>query len=172
VQKHAYTIKHAIRINASAQTVWRHITDVDITAFRHPLYFSLLGIPQPLRAEISEPGVGGTRTAFFANQRHFSQVITHWQPDEHYAFTFHADPGFRVAYVLDLADGPFQMKAGAYRLTPNQDGVCLSLCSRYELKGIIGAGLYLPVRLVLSLFQRYLLRGIKANAESASRKPA
>jgi hypothetical protein len=158
-------IEHSIHINASAESVWRHITEVDIASFRHPMYFSLLGIPKPLRAEVVEPGVGGARIAFFSNGLRFSQEITAWQPYTQYAFTFRADPGFRVAYFLDLSDGPFRMKAGAYRIAPSQGGVRLSLSSQYELYGRAGACLRLPVRLVLDLFQRYLLRGIKVNAE-------
>lgn len=163
--KASYTIEHSIPINASAPSVWQHITEVDIASFRHPAYFSLLGIPKPLRAEVIEPGVGGTRTAFFANGLRFSQEITAWQPFERYAFTFRADPGFRVGYLLDLSDGPFQMKAGTYRIIPGQTGVSLSLSSEYELEGLVGLLLRVPVRLVLALFQRYLLRRIKANAE-------
>jgi hypothetical protein len=163
--KKQHTIEHSLQINASAEAVWQHITEVDIASFQHPAYFALLGIPKPLRAEIAEPGVGGARTAFFSNGRRFSQQITEWQPPERYAFTFRADPGFRVGYVLDLSDGPFRMTAGAYRITPGQAGVCLSLSSRYELDGLVGLCLSIPVRLVLALFQRYLLRGIKANAE-------
>lgn len=122
-----HTIEHSTQINASAETVWQHITEVDIASFRHPAYFSLLGIPKPLRAHLDEPGVGGARIAYFSNKRHFSQEITEWQPFERYAFTFQADPGFRVAYVLDLADGPFQMKAGAIALRrPTMGCNCLS----------------------------------------------
>jgi hypothetical protein len=163
--KEQHTIEYSIHINASAECVWQHITEVDIASFRHPMYFSLLGIPKPLRAEVVEPGVGGARTAFFSNRLCFSQKITEWQPYERYAFTFRADPGFRVAYFLDLSDGPFRMKTGAYRIAPSQGGVRLSLSSQYELYGIAGACLRMPVRFVLNLFQRYLLKGIKANAE-------
>jgi hypothetical protein len=141
------------------------VTEVDIAAFRHPPYLALLGIPKPLRAEVVAPGVGGARTAFFSDGRRFTQEITEWRPYERYAFTFQADPGFRVAWFLDLSDGPFRMSSGAYRLVSVPDGVRLSLSSRYELRGLAGAGLCVPVWLVMALFQRYLLRGIKANAE-------
>jgi hypothetical protein len=163
-----HTIEHSIHINAPAETVWRHITEVDIAAFHHPAYLAWLDIPKPLRAEITATGVGGVRTAYFANGLRFTQQITAWQPCAHYAFTFRPDPGFRVAYLLDLSDSPFQMKSGAYHLAPAHHGVNLTLMSWYELRGFFGACLSLPVRLVLSLFQRYLLRGIKANAERES----
>lgn len=171
-RKKQYTIEHAIQIKATAVSVWQHITQVDIASFRHPFYFSLLGIPQPLRAEVTRSGVGGARTAYFGNGLRFTQEITEWQPPQRYDFTFRADPGFRVAYLLDLSDGPFQMKAGSYRILPGKDGVQLALASRYELNGIVGLSLRLPVRLVLELFQRYLLRSIKANAEREERSQA
>lgn len=158
-------IEHVIQIHASAAVVWRHVTEVDIASFHHPAYFSLLGIPKPLRAEITKSGVGGRRVAYFDNGRTFTQKITAWQPHTQYDFTFKADPGFRVGYLLNLSDGPFQMKAGSYNLVPDQHGVQLTLTSWYELRGFWGWCLALPVRLVLDLFQRYLLRGIKANAE-------
>lgn len=160
-----YRIEHSTNIQASAEIVWQHVTEVDIASFRHPAYFTLLGIPKPLRAEVTQPGVGGRRVAFFDNGRTFTQKITTWQPHTQYDFTFRADPGFRVGYLLDLSEGPFQMKAGSYRIVPEEDGVRLFLVSQYELRGFFGWCLAIPVRLVLDLFQRYLLRGIKANAE-------
>lgn len=105
------------------------------------------------------------RKAFFSNGLCFSQVITEWQPHERYSFTFRPDPGFRAAYILDLSSGPFQMKAGSYHIIPRQHGVSLSLTSLYELRSFFRAGLFVPVRVVMIQFQRYLLSGIKANAE-------
>jgi hypothetical protein len=57
------------------------------------------------------------------------------------------------------------MVAGAYTISPLDRGVRLLLSSRYELRGVGGLCVALPVRLSLDLFQRSLLRGIKANAE-------
>lgn len=160
-----HRIEHSASIHAPAAIVWNHITEVDIASFDHPPYLALLGIPKPLRAEVTKPGVGGRRTAYFANGRCFTQEITIWQPYEQYDFTFHADPGFRVGYLLDLSDGPFQMIAGSYSIVPDKHSVKLFLASEYALRGFFGWCLAIPVWLVLHLFQRYLLRGIKANAE-------
>jgi hypothetical protein len=160
-----HSIEHSVNVAASAEDVWQQVTQVDIASFRHPAYLSILGIPKPLRAEVLRPDVGGVRIAFFSNNRRFSQEITHWQPPERYAFTFTADPGFRVAYCLDLFDGPFRMVAGSYRLRRTALGTDLTLSSQYELYGVLGACLRIPVRLVLQRFQAYLLRGLKRNAE-------
>lgn len=163
-----YSIEQAVAVAASPEAIWREVTEVDIAAFDHPAYLAILGIPKPLRADVLRPGVGGVRVAHFSNGRRFSQEITEWRPPERYAFTFRADPGFRVGYVLDLAEGPFRMVAGAYRIEPNSRGARLALSSEYELRGPAGALLRLPVRLVLYLFQAYLLRGIRSNAERGS----
>jgi len=162
-----HSIEHSVTVAAVPERVWREVTQVDIASFRHPAYLSLLGIPKPLRAEVLRPGVGGVRVAFFSNQLRFSQEITQWQPYERYAFTFKPDAGFRVAYCLDLSDGPFRMLAGAYQLSVTEAGTRLSLSSEYELRGVAGSCLRAPVRLVLHLFQTYLLRGIRTNAELA-----
>lgn len=160
-----YWIEHKIFVQAPAEIVWRHVTEVDIASFRHPAYLSLLGIPKPLRAEITKSGVGGRRVAYFDNGRTFTQKITAWEPPIQYDITFKADPGFRAGYLLDLSAGPFQMVSGSYRMALTETGVTVSLASQYKLRGFWGWLLYLPVRVVLDLFQRYLLRGIKANAE-------
>lgn len=165
-----YQIEHSAQIAAPPATVWQEVTQVDIAAFPHPAYLSLLGIPKPLRADLLRPGAGGVRVAHFSNQRRFSQEITEWRPPERYAFTFAAEPGFRVAYILDLATGPFRMIAGAYSLRPVGRDTALTLSSEYELRGLRGACLYGPVRIVLHLFQGYLLRGIRANAEGAAQQ--
>lgn len=164
-----YSIEQSVSISASVESVWREVTEVDIASFRHPIYLSILGIPKPLRAEVQEPGVGGVRIAYFSNDLRFSQVITEWRPSERYTFTFKADPGFRVAYLLNLSNGPFRMIAGAYRIARTDTGAMLTLSSQYELRGVIGLCLSVPVRSVLRVFQTYLLRGIQANSERCDR---
>jgi hypothetical protein len=133
--------------------VWKHITEVDIASFQHPGYLAAIGVPKPLRAEIVASGVGGSRVAYFSGGRRFSQRITDWSPPSKYAFTFHADPGFRVGFLLDLAEGPFQMLSGAYNIERTTTGVRLTLSSAYALMGIVGFILAAPVTLVLHLFQ-------------------
>ena len=160
-----HRLHHQIHIQATPDIVWDQVIDVDIAAFDHPRYFVLLDIPKPLRAEVQQRGVGGRRVAHFAGGHRFSQLITAWEPNRHYAFTFSASPGFRVAYLLDLASGPFRMAGGSYVIEREGGGVRLTLTSDYELHGLVGRLLFPPVRLTLELFQRYLLRGIKANSE-------
>ena len=150
-------IAHTQYIQASSSCVWRHITEVDIASFPHSLWLSVLGIPKPLRAEILQSGVGGSRVAYFGNGKRFSQDITVWEPHKEYCFEFHPDEGFGVGYILDLATGPFQMSSGRYTISVEKEGVLLELQSTYQLLGLFGYILQIPVYLTLCGFQKYLL---------------
>jgi hypothetical protein len=159
------TIESSVNVRAPARVVWNEVTKVDIASFRHPLYFRALGIPKPLSANVVTAGVGGDRVAHFSNGRRFSQQITDWIPNARYAFTFCPDPGFRVGWLFDLNRGPFRLLSGAYRLEQYDSGIALTLTTCYQLSGPAGAILRLPVKTVLHLFQKYLLSGIRRNAE-------
>jgi hypothetical protein len=156
---------YAVAVDATPECVWKHITEVDVASFHHPSYLKVLDIPKPTRAELVHSGERRKRIAYFENGKRFTQNVTAWAPCEEFSFTFEADPGFRVGFVLDLASGPFRMKSGSYTIEPAASGVRLQLTSTYELRGVCGLCLCVPVRLVLGRFQRYLLNGIKQNAE-------
>jgi hypothetical protein len=160
-----YVLEASIVVRAPADLLWKEVTEVDIASFRHPLYLRALGVPKPLNATVVASGVGGARIAHFSNGRSFSQAITEWEPNVYFGFTFHADPGFRVGWLLDLGSGPFCMRSGAYRFRPADSGIELTLVTRYSLRGVAGACLKLPVGLILRIFQRYFLAGIRRNAE-------
>jgi len=163
----ARVLTSACWIRASLAEVWEQITEVDIAAIPHAWWLPVLGIPRPLRADVLEPGVGGQRVAHFEGGRRFTQEITEWRPSERFGFTFHASADFVVGHVLNLSTGPFRMKAGRYTLEQKGEGVELTLSSDYVLHGVVGVLLRLPVILTLWAFQRYLLGGIRANAERA-----
>jgi hypothetical protein len=160
-----HVIESAVFVRASAERLWREVTLVDIASFRHPAYLRALGIPKPLRASVLAERVGGARVAYFSNGLRFAQEITEWTPCRSYGFTFSADRGFRVGWVLDLSAGPFRLRSGRYLLDLRDDGIELTLTTRYCLSGVAGAVLRFPVALVLRLFQKYLLSGIRKNAE-------
>ena len=159
-------IESCVEVEAPAAYVWKAVTEVDIASFAHPLSMRLLGVPKPLKANVIRAGVGGARVAYFSNGLRFTQEITEWLPDVHYAFTFHADAGFKVGWLLDLGTGPFRLQSGAYLLSARDSRTRLTLTTHYVLSGVAGFVLWLPVALVLFIFQRYLLGGIRKNAES------
>lgn len=155
----------SVEIAAPARFVWKEVTEVDIASFQHPLSMRLLGVPKPLRAKVISEGVGGARVAYFSNGLRFTQQISEWIPDVRYAFSFNADAGFKVGWLLDLSTGPFRLQSGAYQLTGGDIHTRLTLETQYTVSGIFGWALRLPVALVLFIFQRYLLAGIRKNAE-------
>jgi hypothetical protein len=158
------TISSQIQISGDRQTIWEKITNVQIEEFSHPAIFQLLDIPKPLKAEIIADGVGGRRIAYFDNKKRFVQEILIWNPFTEYSFSFNPENGFRVAYFFDLSNGVFQIPTGSYYLSENGH-VTLELQTTYSIHKYLFVLLYLPVTIVLKLFQRFLLTSIKKNSE-------
>lgn len=157
-----------ITIQASPVEIWNEITNVKIEAFKFPRIYSLLGIPKPLSAEVKKEGVGGYRVATFSNGAEFHQDILEWDLHKKYRFRFNPTSNFKVGYIMNLAKGPFEIVTGGYDLYQDEKSVRLVLSSNYTLHGVVGKLMHLPYRLVVYLFQIYLLKGIKKN--SANRK--
>lgn len=155
-----------IWVEVPAETVWTHITRVQIEQFDDLLIFRLLDIPKPVRAEIAQPGEGGQRIAYFANGKRFNQQILTWNKLKTYAFTFEPEPNFRVGWLFDLADGPFQLTSGAYYLQNSANNTKLTLETTYQIADRWQWVLGWPIRLVLKQFQRYLLQSIKQISEN------
>lgn len=158
------TLSSSTRILATPERVWRNITNVRIDSSVPPRVFTLLGIPKPLHAELFEEPPERRRVAYFSNGKRFSQEITSWRPLEGYAFTFRADTGFKVAFVLDLSRGPFQLVSGEYHMVHNGGGIEVTLISTYFVRGLMRP-LSIPIAIVMRAFQRYLLSSIKKSCE-------
>lgn len=159
------SIQSDISINAQSQKIWDNITNVKIEEFSDPFIFKLLDIPKPLSAEVISEGEGGTRIACFTDGKRFMQKILVWRPLQEYSFSFNPEKGFRVGYFFDLSEGVFGILNGAYYLTRNADLTNLKLVTTYSLDRRIYFLFNIPVRLILKIFQRYLLRSIKRNTE-------
>jgi hypothetical protein len=159
------TLSSAIRISATPETVWRNITNVRIDSSVPPRLFTMLGIPKPLHAELFEEPPERRRVAYFENGKRFSQEITSWKPLESYAFTFRADRGFKVAFLLDLSSGPFRLVSGEYHMAGGDNGIKLTLTSTYFVGRFMWL-LSLPIAMVMRAFQRYLLSAIKKSCEA------
>lgn len=153
-----------IKIRADRQTIWDKITNVQIAEFSHPTIFRVFDIPKPLKAEIISDGVGGQRIAYFDNKKRFVQEILVWKPLTQYSFSFNPERGFRVAYFFDLSNGVFQIPTGSYYLSENGQ-VTLELQTTYSIHKYLFILFYVPVTIVLKLFQRFLLTSIKKNSE-------
>jgi hypothetical protein len=158
-------IQSDISIVAKPTTVWDNITNVKIDNFSDPFIFKLLNIPKPLSAEIINKGEGGTRIAYFNTGKRFIQQILVWKPLQEYTFSFNPEKGFRVGYFFDISDGVFRIDSGQYILTCNSNLTILKLVTTYSINRRWHFLLNMPVRLILKIFQRYLLASIKKNTE-------
>ena len=159
------SIESSILIEAPIEVVWENITDVKIEEFSDPFLFKLLNIPKPLKAEIVAEGKGGKRIAYFSSGKKFNQEILEWELHKRYAFSFNRDKGFKVGYLLDISDGVFQIKTGAYTLEQKNDSVVeLKLSTDFSLHRYVYPFFIIPVYIVLRVFQRYLLTSIRKNS--------
>ena len=154
-----------IKINGRPEKIWDNITNVKIEQFSDPLIFKLLDIPKPLRAEIISEGEGGSRIAYFDTGKRFMQKILVWKPLKEYSFSFNPEKGFRVCYLFELSEGVFRIPSGAYFLTTDPNSTNLKLVTTYSIDKRLYIFCNLPVRLILKIFQRYLLTSIKKNSE-------
>ena len=159
-------LESQIIIFAPAEKVWKNITNVNIENFAEPWFFRLLDIPKPLKAEVTQNGRGGKRIAYFENGKRFIQEIKVWNYPDEYSFTFNPENGFKVGYIFDLSSGVFRMLSGKYILVPQENGILLTLKSRYSIERKLNWLLGLPIYFVLLIFQKYLLESIKKNSES------
>lgn len=145
--------------------VWQQITNVDIHDFEHPRYFRFLGIPNPLRAEVIDSGIGGQRIAYFDTGKRFVQRISVWNPPRDYAFSFNPEKGFKVAFFFDISDGIVQIATGSYRVEDAGEITRIRLGTEYSIDRRVDPLLALPVRVVLRGFQRFLLAAIVRNSQ-------
>ncbi|KAB1160476.1 hypothetical protein F7018_00950 [Tenacibaculum aiptasiae] len=158
-------ICNEITLNSSPEQIWKEITDVMVNKFPYPIFLSILGVPKPVSAKVIKEGVGGYRVAHFSNDAEFQQEILEWDLHKKYRFSFNASDNFKVGHVMNLSNGPFEIKTGGYQLTRKSNGVLLELSSNYKLKGFIGFILHLPFRFVTYKFQKHLLKAIKTNCK-------
>jgi hypothetical protein len=159
------SIHSDIDIHGQPSIIWDNITNVKIEQFSDPLLFKILNIPKPLKAEIISAGEGGSRIAYFATGKRFMQKILIWEPLKEYAFSFNPEKGFRVCYFFELSEGVFRIPGGAYFLVNNTNATNLKLVTTYSIDRRLYFFLNLHVRLILKVFQRYLLTSIKKNSE-------
>ena len=89
-----------------------------------------------------------------------------WDKPKQYSFSFQPETGFKVGYIFDLSEGLFKILTGSYYLLQKSDGVILTLETTYSIHKKVYPIFNLPIRLVLKLFQNYLLTSIKMNSEN------
>lgn len=131
------TVDTSIVVDAPAAVIWANIVDVPTIgmAEQRPSPFHWMGLPRPLRAEMTYPGADRVRYGYFEQGLVFQEKIVTWTEEEQLAFTIDRDPSAQVPPRLLQIDGPyFEVLDGFYRLEPLSDGaIRLHLSSRHQL---------------------------------------
>jgi hypothetical protein len=133
-------VETSVRIDADADTVFRNLAEVSEIRSdeqRHG-FFQSIGIPRPLQATLSRPGVGAVRDARFVEGIRFRETVTRYEPGKSLAFTIAVDPASIAPGTLDehvRVGGPyFDAEYGEFRIEPQPaGGVLLHLLSRHRV---------------------------------------
>lgn len=133
-------VETSVRIEADAATVFRHLAEVsEIHAEEQSHgFFQRIGIPRPLEATLSYPGVGAVRDARFVEGIRFRETITRFEPDRSLAFTIAVDPASIAPGTLDehvrVGGRYFDAEYGEFRIESlPSGGVILHLLSRHRI---------------------------------------
>ena len=164
-------VETQIRIAASPEVVWEQIVRVpEIQPHERRLtFFQLLGIPQPLMAEMQFEGAGELRYSIYENGMAFNEEVLVWQPGDTLSFSIKPDPVIALPMPFNEIDGTFfAMVDGTYRIEPLAgSGVILHLSSTHRLSTSFNAYGGLWTDFILRDLQQYILEIIQRRAEAA-----
>ncbi|MCA9994842.1 MAG: hypothetical protein KDE56_03775 [Anaerolineales bacterium] len=159
-----------IHINATPDEVWQQIIRVpQITpAEQRRTLFHLLGVPQPLEAQLVSEGVGGQRYGLFAGGLLFDERITAWEPARHIAFNITPRHTANTELPLRQIGGQvYDIRSAAYTIEPLADGgVMLHLDGTYSLTSHFNGYGRLWMDVIMRDFQNYVLQTVQQRAEA------
>jgi hypothetical protein len=121
-----YEIQNHIEINATPDTIWSQIGNVQEIE-KHELPFSitsLIGIPSPVSAQMNGLEVGSIRVSRWEKNVVFKEVITAVAEEKLMAYDFDIDPDLIPDDSLDkhvkLGGDYFSPVSGKYEIIPSQ----------------------------------------------------
>jgi hypothetical protein len=164
-------VTNTIRINATAQTVWKKIVRVEkITEPQESVFFAL-GFPRPIEAVLSGDGIGQTRLATFERGLQFVETVTDWKQDEKLGFTIKADPKMTPLTTLDehvtVGGAFFDVMSGTYEIRKaNEREVDLVLYSEHRISTHFNFYSRIWSDFLMSEIQQNILKVIKGRAEA------
>ena len=168
------TVRSAIDIQASPETVWALIRSVRSIEPRenHFSWSHFIGFPRPVEATLNGRGIGGVRHATFEGGVEFTETITSWEEPRDLAFTIKANTDSIPPETLDehvTIGGPyFDVLDGHYEIEPLGVGsVRLHLSSRHRLSTRINVYSGAWTDFIMGDIQTYILGIIKNRAERA-----
>jgi hypothetical protein len=165
------TVETQIVIQAGPEGVWDNL--VAVPPIRpeehHFTVFNLLGLPWPVEATLSQPGLEGVRRASYDNGLAILEPVTVWEPYRHYAFGVQLDPTVAPPPPFEQVGGKyFEVQRVRFRLETAETGVTvLHLQSQYRLSTRLNFYGGWWIDFLLGDLQDYILGVIKARAEAS-----
>ncbi|MGH9878567.1 MAG: hypothetical protein ACRD5H_13090, partial [Nitrososphaerales archaeon] len=164
-------VENQIIINAPANRVWENIISIPYINVENQDFsmFHSIGIPKLMEASLSHQGIGGVRIAKFDNGLSFVETVMSW--NEFNSVSFSINPNQESP-----APAPFNMVGGQYFAVTEMnywieetgnDKVILHLRSQHRVTTHFNSYAGIWTDLMLSNLQSYVLRMIKARAESS-----
>ncbi len=169
-----------IEIAAPPAVVWPFVTSVDSIRpeEQRPALYLALGLPKPISATLSHPGVGGVRSARFQHGLVFTETVTEWVLERRLSFTIDPNTTSLPPTALDThvtVGGPhFDVMTGTYELHPLDGGrrtrLVLRSTHRLSTRFNLYAGWWTDR--IMSSIQAHISEVHKTRAESAPRYAA
>lgn len=163
------TVETQLLIQAGPEQVWDNLVAVPAIQpeERRFTLFNLLGLPWPVEATLSQPGLEGVRRASYDNGLTLIEPVTVWEPYRHYAFGVQLDPAVAPPPPFEQVGGKyFEVQRVRFRLEATQTGATvLQLQSQYRLSTRLNFYGGWWIDLLLVDLQNYILNVIKARAE-------
>lgn len=165
-----YRVENVLEIAAPPAVVWRHVASVEaIAPDELPWSFShVIGLPRPIEATLSAPGVGGVRRASFERGLVFAETVTEWQPERTIAFAIVAEQAPAEALDEHVVVGGryFDVLDGRYTLEDLGDGrTRVRLTSTHRLSTNLNGYAGVWTRAIMWDLQRVILRVVAERCE-------
>jgi hypothetical protein len=167
------TVQTQIKIDASAETVWKQIRSVPLISEREQSYsFShIIGFPRPLEAKLVGEGVGAVRYATFEHGVLFVETINEWDEPRRLSFSIHADtkniPPKTFDEHVTIGGKYFDVLNGTYWIEDIGNGdVILHLSSEQRLSTRFNFYSHYWTEYLMSDLQNYILAIIKKRCET------
>ncbi|MBI3762383.1 MAG: hypothetical protein HY260_11055 [Chloroflexi bacterium] len=163
-------------VHADPRAIWLNIIRLpEIGEGERPVsLFHIAGLPRPMEARLSNPGMGGFRYGQWEDGLAFAGTISDWRPDHGFTVLLKADTS-RVHSPLPLGEiggKYFDMVDDSYVIEPRGDGtVALHLISTYRLSTHFNWYGHLWTDFLLRDIQHHILTVVKNRAESDFSSP-
>lgn len=163
-------VENVVEIAAPPAVVWRHVASVEaIAPAELPWSFShAIGLPRPIEATLSAPGVGGVRRASFERGLVFAETVTEWQPERTVAFAIAAEQAPAEALDEHVVVGGryFDVLDGRYTLEDLGDGrTRVRLASTHRLTTTLNGYAGFWTRAIMWDLHRVILHVVTARCE-------